>query len=188
MFLRKLPKMANDVGRMWIGVAVAATGVVIAVGGDDLKAGAPAADALTGALTQLGVLYVIAVFVERALEVFIKAWRQSGRSVLENELATLEVGHPELAAKRRELDDYRAGTRRRALLTGLSIGVVLSLAGVRTLAVIVEPPSGGLQGFLFQFSDVLVTGGLVAGGSAAVHEMMSLITRALSSRKEALGP
>ena len=181
--------MANDIGRIWVGVAVVATGVVVAVGGGNLKAGFPAADALTGALTQLGVLYVVAVFVERALEVFIKAWRQSGRSVLENELAALDDGDPERVAKRRALDEYRAGTRRRALLTGLSIGIVLSLAGVRTLAVMFEEsPSGGFQQFLFQFSDVLVTGGLVAGGSAAVHEMMSLITRFLGSRKDALGP
>ena len=180
--------MANDIGRIWVGVAVVATGVVVAVGGGDLKAGAPADNALTGALTQLGVLYVVAVFVERALEVFIKAWRQSGRSVLESELAALDEGDPG-TAKRRALNEYRAGTRRRALLTGLSIGIVISLAGVRTLAVIfAEPPSAGFQEFLFQFSDVLVTGGLVAGGSAAVHEMMSLITRFLGFRKNALGP
>lgn len=181
--------MANDIGRIWAGVAVAATGVVVAVGGQTLKAVVPADDALTSALTQLGVLYVVAVFVERALEVFIKAWRQSGRSELESELATLDDGDPRRAAKRMALDEYRAGTRRRALLTGLSIGIILSLAGVRTLAVMfVAPSSSGFQQFLFQFSDVLVTGGLVAGGSAAIHEMMSLITRFLGSRKDALGP
>lgn len=179
--------MSNDVGRIWVGVAVVATAVVVFVGGDGFRGRTPAEDALTGALTQLGILYVLAIFVERGLEVFIKAWRRAGRSELERELNVLEEGSEAEKEKRREIDRYREGTRRRALLTGLAIGVVLALAGVRTLAVMFDDGAASwFQGFLFQFADVLVTAGLIAGGSSAVHEVMSLITGFLGVRKKGL--
>ena len=43
------------------------------------------------ALAQLGILYIIALFVERSLEFLIKAWRQGGKSGLEHDATTAAV-------------------------------------------------------------------------------------------------
>ena len=59
--------------------------VVVFSLGDSLKPiGTKAGEApFLTALTQLGILYIVALFVERSLEVLIKAWRQGGKSRLE---------------------------------------------------------------------------------------------------------
>ena len=67
------------------------------------------------ALTQLGILYIIALFVERALEVLMKAWRQDGKIRLEKRLASPE--ERDRADADAALEEYRAG-RKRANQTG----------------------------------------------------------------------
>ena len=139
------------------------------------------------ALTQLGVLYIVALFVERSLEVLIKAWRQAGKFHLEEEMRSAE---PENKAEtRKALGEYRAGTQRRALLAGLTLGVLVSLSGVRLLGPIFDPGVTDVWSFqqaLFQFTDIVVTAGLIAGGSATIHELMALVDDFLkASRKNA---
>lgn len=175
-----------NLGRIWVGLAVVATGVVVALLEEQLKPATANSDILERALMQLGVLYVLALFVERALEVFVKAWRQARRTVLESELAALDKDGGEWLRKRGELEAYRTGTRRRALLLALTFGIFLSLAGVRTLGVLFGQPEGELQAVAFLFSDVLVTAGLIAGGSSAVHELMSLITGFLAASRQSV--
>ena len=80
--------MEKNIGRIWISLAVLAIAVIIWVAGDSLgaiKTTQGEAPFLI-ALTQLGILYIVALFVERALEVLIKAWRQGGRILLEEEI------------------------------------------------------------------------------------------------------
>ena len=90
---------------------------------------------------------------------------------------------------REALGEYRAGTQRRALLVGLTLGILVSLSGVRLLGPILE--FGGVdewsfQQAVFQFTDIIVTAGLIAGGSATIHELMALVDDFLkTSRKRA---
>lgn len=87
------------------------------------------------------------------------------------------------------LEEYRAGTQRRALLAGLTLGILVSLSGVRLLAPIFEfdvSDEWSFQQAVFQFTDIIVTAGLIAGGSKTIHELMALVDDFLkASRKRA---
>ena len=181
--------MERNIGRIWLALLVLVLAVVVLAFGDSLKPiGTKVGQApFLTALTQLGILYIVALFVERSLEVLIKAWRQGGKSRLEAEARSAEEGARAEAEK--ALEEYRAGTQRRALLVGLTLGILVSLSGVRLLGPIFE--FGGADGWsfqqaVFQFIDIIVTAGLIAGGSATIHELMALIDDFLkASRKRA---
>ena len=182
--------MEKNIGRIWISLAVLAIAVIIWVEGDSLgaiKTTQGEAPFLI-ALTQLGILYIVALFVERALEVLIKAWRQGGRILLEEEIRS-ETDDQAKAGKEKKLEQYKAGTQRRALLAGFTLGILVSLAGVRLLGPIFDVSGVGVSGFqaaVFQFADIVITAGLIAGGSATIHELMALIDDFLkASRKRA---
>jgi hypothetical protein len=174
-------------GRIWMALLVVALGVVVVVGGDALASAVVAAGErpFLIALMQLGILYIVALFVERSLEVLLKAWRQSGKSRLEEQVRTAEEDGR--AAAETELREYRAGTQRRALLAGLTLGLLVSLSGVRFLGPIFDLAAASVfQQAVFRFTDIILTAGLIAGGSAAVHELMALIDDFLrASRKRA---
>ena len=137
------------------------------------------------ALTQLGILYVVALFVERSLEVFIKIWRHGEKSRLEEDARTAEENAKAVAE--RKLEEYRAGTRKRALLAGLALGFLVSVSGVRLLGPIFEfggADDSSLQQAVFRFTDIVVTAGLIAGGSATVHELMALVDDFLKTSRK----
>ena len=180
--------MERNIGRIWMGLLAAALAVVILAQGDALtpieipEGGAP----FRTALVQLGILYIVALFVERSLEVLIKAWRQAEKTRLEEEMRSAEESGRGAADKK--LREYNAGTQRRALLVGLTLGILVSLSGVRLLGPIFEFGDGGasFQRAVFQFTDIALTAGLIAGGSATIHELMALIDDFLkTSRKRA---
>ena len=156
------------------------------------------------ALAQLGILYIIALFVERSLEVLIKAWRQGGKSALEHNLRTAAATAAEDPAAHAEADRrlqaYRAGTQRRALLVALTLGIMVALSGVRLLGPIFDPTAATaaaataavaqppFQQDLFHFTDILLTAGLIAGGSATLHELLALIDDFLRSSRTRAKP
>ncbi|WP_419164366.1 hypothetical protein [Candidatus Palauibacter sp.] len=180
--------MERNIGRIWVALLVVALAVVVVVQGDSLTpvdVGAGEGPFLT-ALVQLGILYVVALFVERSLEVLIKAWRQGGKTRLEDKARAAEESGS--AAAESELQEYRAGTQKRALLVGLTLGILVSLSGVRLLGPIFEfgPAAAAFQQAVFQFTDIILTAGLIAGGSATIHELMALIDDFLkASRRRA---
>ena len=186
--------MEKNIGRIWMSLAGIALIIIVWVQGDSLKAinikpdNAP----FLIALSQLGILYIIALFVERALEVLIKAWRQGGKIALEQEKtsATADtLDDTQKAVIERNLTKYKAGTQRRALLSGLTLGILVSLSGVRLLGPIFQVESTGELAFqmtVFHFTDIVITAGLIAGGSSTIHELMALIDDFLkASRKRA---
>ena len=162
--------MEKHIGKIWISFVILALVIVVWLYGDTLKAIQPKSDGSPFfiALTQLGILYIIALFVERALEVLIKAWRQGGKARLEQEVDD--------GQRKRKLEEYKAGTKRRALLVGLTLGLLVSLSGVRLLGPIFQFSSiSAFQEALFHFTDIIITAGLIAGGSSTIHELMALI-------------
>ena len=197
MIRRGCPRNRRDIGRHAHrtehrtdlgGLLVVALAVVVVVQGDSVtpvEVEAGEGPFLT-ALVQLGILYVVALFVERSLEVLIKAWRQGGKTRLEEKARAAEESGS--AAAESELQEYRAGTQKRALLVGLTLGILVSLSGVRLLGPIFEfgDAAAAFQQAVFQFTDIILTAGLIAGGSATIHELMALIDDFLkASRKRA---
>ena len=183
--------MQENIGRIWLALLVLALLAVLFFVGDDLKAIAiEKGDApFLTALTQLGILYIVALFVERSLEVLIKAWRQGGKSSLEHNESSAETDSDAETQAKKALALYKAGTQRRALLLGLTLGVLVALSGVRLLGPTFSfnaTSYGWFQQAVFNFTDIIVTAGLIGGGSATIHELMALIDNFLkSSRKKA---
>ena len=179
--------MKKYLGRIWIFLVVLSIVIVIWLQGDNLgPIEINNENPLLTALTQLGVLYIIALFVERAIEVLIKAWRQGGKISLEEN----KVSNPDDPQTKNELEKYKVGTQRRALLVALTLGILVSLAGVRLLGPIFGVDSSdqqwGIQQGIFQFTDIVITAGLIAGGSTTIHELMALIDDFLkTTRKQA---
>lgn len=180
--------MEKYIGRIWVAFVVLALVAVVLSQGESLTSiSIPnGATPFQTALTQLGILYIVALFVERSLEVLIKAWRQGRRSSLEEKVRL--AANSDKAAAEKNLQEYKAGTQRRALLVGLTLGAMVSLSGVRLLGPIFAPAGAEapFQQAVFQFTDIILTAGLIAGGSATIHELMALVDDFLkTSRKRA---
>jgi hypothetical protein len=142
----------------------------------------------------LATVFLLALFQERAMEVFVTTWRGPNAEALEQlrdasaaALARLAASlppaaPPEIAAKTMRFEDadsrlqvYRSETRRMALWTGLILGALISAAGFRTLEALATPEAlkalGQQQRGFLEVVDVLLTGGLIGGGSEGIHKL-----------------
>lgn len=117
--------------------------------------------------SMLATLGVIALFLERSLEVFISIWREKGKAEL-------------LESSEKTKEDYRANTQRIAMLVSFSASCLISAVGVRTLQPLVGSDTlsgmGERQTDWFHFVDVFLTAGLLAGGSEGIHKLTQVYT------------
>lgn len=164
---------------------------------------------ITSLPEMLGLLLMVSLFVERAIEFALSIGRSAGADRLDRQIGRLkrELGEiarnddPETIKIRNNMlqsiedaedtrSDYRADSRLAALWTGMVIGVIVSLIGVRILGSIylLPTPADGIHARLFIVVDVLLTGFVLAGGSEAIHKIMSLydsfMNRATESNKQ----
>lgn len=76
-----------------------------------------------------------------------------------------------------ELQRYRLVTAKYAMWISFIFGLVISLVGVRILQNLVEVEiREGLQFLLFDVTDIILTGGTIAGGSAAIDKIGKAIS------------
>lgn len=146
-------------------------------------------------MTLLATIFVVTLFMERAQEVILTTMRARGSEMLELTIrkhkrviqrikkidadqVVDESLYDRLEAARVEKMEYRAYTRVLALRLGLLLGLLVSIAGVRSLGVLVDETAlaalGRVQLALFHVVDVLLTGGVIAGGSDGIHKMTEL--------------
>lgn len=135
---------------------------------------------------QLTPLVLIALFIERSLEVFLTVWRGG-------EAATLQRGVDEAAAlpdsdqnkvtrvhaTNDALTKYKFATQQIALPLALALGILISALGVRglgNLADLDKLADHATQKYLFNVADVLLTGALVGGGSDFMHKIITTFT------------
>ena len=78
---------------------------------------------------------------------------------------------------------YRSETGRYVALGSWGAAIIISLAGVRVLAPLVSAPTVSLQQNWLFVVDVLLTAGLLAGGSKLTHEVMAVVSKALTMTK-----
>jgi hypothetical protein len=135
---------------------------------------------MEGALTDiLTSLLVVAIFAERSVEVVIVSARTPGRQKLERKIKRIETAAEKDASLLNklndELDAYRMETARQAHWLGFALGVMISLAGVRALSGLVDHAAldraQKAQKIVFALVDVIVTGGVIGGGSAVVDKI-----------------
>jgi hypothetical protein len=155
-------------------------------------------DTSSKVLDLLGTLLIIALFVERAQEVFVGTWRSLHRARIVAEIDRLDdrIADPltsddaarkeELRETKREaetrLQEYRYETRRQAMILGLILGIAISLVSPTVLSVAffddVSTLTATLSGFqvvVFRIVDIVLTGMLIGGGSEAIHKVMTVI-------------
>jgi hypothetical protein len=152
---------------------------------------------------------LIALFLERALEVFITTWRGPGASEKEqdvekakNEAEKLQaeieksagLSQMEIDAKKVQYNQallrqqnaegeqclYKSQTKRIALWSSLIFGLAVSVVGVRSLEPLTDAEMfksiTDFQRAAFHVIDVLLTGGLIAGGSEGIHKITAIFT------------
>jgi hypothetical protein len=158
---------------------------------------------LTRVRELLQALFVVALFVERSLEVFIIAWRgpESAARVSDarsakREVATLAAAGaigtaPYLSAvsilaqAEKERDVFDAETKRIRLIAALVVGVLIAASGMRSFETFVQLRATNttlvehIAGSLFNISNVLITGGLIGGGSDLINKILKVITEFL---------
>lgn len=145
-------------------------------------------------LRTLTALFTISLVLERALEVFVSTWRKPDAEALcltirrsrrrLREAKAAGVGIEAAAASLRKLEEeeqkYRTGTHIFALRLGFLFGIAVATVGIRALEGLLAP--GSLQtaamgqSIAFRAVDVLMTGGVIAGGSEAIHKLIQLFT------------
>jgi len=155
----------------------------------------------------LGHLFVIALFVERALEVFVTAARpergtlvtdvaRAKETLAETEAAlkadegsvpatTTQLKNDfaqakqDLTDKQADLDKYRDETRRIVQPVSLAAGILVAMAGVRSLDTMYSFPDCATVPAYFVALDIILTGGLIGGGSDALHSLVKAFTDGL---------
>jgi len=149
----------------------------------------------------VSTLLFISIAAQSTLEVFISNFRRSRRSELESDyeqadrmykkfleadsITDLDENSEELQEFEEllhravdtelALTEYRATTRRIVSITALLLGFCVSAAGVRVLQPFVaKMASDGLQVQVFHAVDIILTAGLVAGGSEGINRLTSV--------------
>lgn len=152
----------------------------------------------------LAPLFVVALLIERTIEVFFGMWREPGDREAEagapqevrDKIAKgfrAETVDPELAKRKAE-------NTRIAFVTNAILSLGVALAGVRILALLIEPcqpvwgdctDKGNLSAApgLWQFTDVILTAGILAGGASGFHQVTQLLNSYMkSARSDPAGP
>jgi len=182
--------------KFWIGIGASIALVVLslAFNAPDVRPGFGLepllfiVDPIRAAVDTLSILFVIALFVERANEIFVGSTRVVARKQAELEIKTMEdnaaqnagVGpeHHAITLAKNTLLTYRAGTRILTITFSVIISTLLALGGVRALSPLLEVQFDALaltQWFILQAADIVVTVAIISGGSNGVHRMISTI-------------
>lgn len=165
-------------------------------GGQGLRPLLFIADPIQASIDTLGVLFVIALFVERANEIFVASARVVARKEaefkIEKMVQLVEKGGRN-APKEDEIEDaksallsYRTGTRLVTITFSVIIATLLALAGVRALSPLLEVQFEALaksQWFFLHLVDIILTVAIIGGGSNGIHRILSTIVDQFPDRK-----
>lgn len=128
--------------------------------------------AVSDAITQLQYLGLLAILIERSVEVFLNATGRNG---------TLRTELPELDGETRaKAEQSKERANSYATKASFAIGVLLALAGFRLLETMAVPSEHFFALVAFRGADVFLTAGLLAGGAALFHEIPEAIRGVLT--------
>jgi hypothetical protein len=140
---------------------------------------APLQEGLSGKITTILVGFtVVAALIERSTEVVVGIFRTLNKE-FDEELLILDrdLGGKNTTEYREKLNNYisyRAGTQQLSLLVGFTMATLLCSAGVGVLKSILNLGEAGLQQTQFiRGVDIVLTSGLLAGGSQAFHNIVA---------------
>jgi hypothetical protein len=146
-------------------------------------------DVMSAGTRVVGALFVVTVFVERSTAVLNSIWYGEARRLAEAHealemrrwLATMtEPGEPPPAALVAAIDALvriESQQDRARLIAGFILALFVSAVGARTLEALQILP-GSLSPFqlgLYRATDIILTAGLIAGGSNGIHAIAGLL-------------
>lgn len=136
-------------------------------------------------LQAIAPLFLVSLFIERVLEVFLTVWRGPAAAQHELRVRKAKAAAPEHAVEEQALVAYKAMTQRIAFLAGIAIGVIISALGIRALGLFVDPAVfrslSPMQQQWFNAADVFLTGAVLGGGSDGLHKLVSVFTNFLDA-------
>jgi hypothetical protein len=144
---------------------------------------APLQEGLSGNIaTILAGFTVVSGLIERSTEVIVGIFRPLN-SEFEEELTQIErdlgKNTPEYQEKLKQFLIYKNGTKQLSLLAGFTMAVLLCSAGVGILKSILNLSGAGFaQAQFIRGVDIILTSGLLAGFSQALHENLANSIRA----------
>jgi hypothetical protein len=157
-------------------------------------------------LTNLGVLVLV---LERALELYASIWFRKDRIPLDetvsktDAMVDLELKRsavPETADDAKlasvletrktaieNLKEYKQKTMTYTLRVSFIAGVIISIAGFRVLdSLFISDNITGLQLLIYTYVDILLTAGILAGGSNGIHSLSTTLGAFFDSSKDKL--
>jgi len=149
-------------------------------------------DVPAAATKLIASLLIITLFTERSLAAINAAAFGKQQKLYESEIRDLEIGLEldplQQASAQAEAKTYRtklaelAGQEEKVrIAVGFAFAVLISAAGVRTLSalVMIDALADGTQKSLAHMVDIVLTAGLIAGGSNGLAELLQLIKQGL---------
>lgn len=132
-------------------------------------------DALANVGNVLAPLVLVGAFIERAVEVILTPWRGDGADLMKDRVeAHRQAGNTAAAASESiRLRGHKSGTRGRAFMLAVGLGLLAALLGFRALGNLVQAAPAGP---MFVFFDVLITGFVLGGGAAGIHKPVQAFT------------
>jgi len=138
-------------------------------------------------LTVFAVLFTVALFVERAVEVIMLVLRDGDAQPLQDKVDNaqdkfdeLKIINPqntpsrgELEAAQQALTEYKGHTKEYAMRIAFVLSMVASMAGVRAFSIILN--GYPVYNYFFTTMDIVVTGAVLAGGSEPIHQMANVL-------------
>ncbi len=142
-------------------------------------------------------LFVIALFLERFMDVFLTTWRAPQSEQLAAEIQSVSKDleqnpvDSELIRQKEEkqtaLAEFKRTTRTISLWSGFILGMIVALVGIRALFPLIDARAfrslSEVQQSLFRLLDVLITGGMLAGGSDGIHKLAEVYRTFMESTK-----
>lgn len=122
------------------------------------------------AIGLFSVYVAVSLAIESALEIYLKVFRESKPTDTQ-----------EKQDNNQNQKDFEV--KRIATITSLIVGIAVSLAGVRFLEPFFEIKSSGYQAILFHALDILLTAGLLSGGSDGIHQLTSFYRQRIDNSK-----
>jgi|GEM_PF-4722129 hypothetical protein len=136
----------------------------------------------------IGTIAIVAV-VERSVELFIAAWRNPEKEVLEQEISLLKnlappEEKPQLISKEKELLQYITLTKKYALLLSLVFGFMASFTGIRILEPLVNMTTTKPEQIATFYKLDLVLSALgIATGTKLFHGLPALVSDTITATR-----
>lgn len=135
----------------------------------------------TGRLVGLfGSLFFISLLVERFIELFVQdpdaELKRRKAAQKKNLIDPNQIMEAEL-----ELKEMRKKRRNTVVFIGFVMGLIIALFGMRILTnLVVDPDWGDLQKRYVNILDMVLTAGLIAGGSEGIHSLINIAKNAMN--------